>query len=87
MSYINIINHVENQKGGDILCKFKRIFAHEVPLNKSHPNYKLYYYNVMVEWETGGATTNPLSSIATYYPITCAFNDDDKNLLKQEEWR
>ena len=50
MSYNYIINDIENQEDECIVCKIKRIVAHEGPLNNSHPNYKGYIYNVMDKW-------------------------------------
>ena len=66
MLYININNHIEIQEDEDIVWKFKRNVAHEEPLNDSHPYYKWSNYNVMVEWETGETTTNPLCIITLY---------------------
>ena len=64
MSYSDIINKIANQEDEDILWKFKRIFAHDRPLNQYHTNSKGYLYNVMVELETWENTTETLSIIA-----------------------
>ena len=35
------------------------------------PNYKGYKYNIMIEWETGEITIEPLGIIGTDDHITC----------------
>ena len=40
-------------------------------------------YNVMVEWETGEITEEPLSIIAT---VTCAAYAKENNLIHLPEW-
>ena len=40
MSYNNIMNNISNQEDEDIVLKFKRIIAHEVPLIFVRSNYK-----------------------------------------------
>jgi hypothetical protein len=38
-------------------------------------------YNLMVEWETGEITTEPLHMIAADDPVTCAIYAKDNDLL------
>ena len=64
MSYSDIISNITKEEDENIVWGFKVIVAHEVSLNYSHTNYKVSLYNVMVEWETGDNTTEPLSIIA-----------------------
>ena len=80
MSYNDIISHITKQEDENIVWKFKRIVAHEGPLNYSHTNYKVSLYNVMIEWETGENTTKPLSIIVSHYPDTWALYDDEKKI-------
>ena len=57
ISYNEIINPIENQEDEYIFCKLKRIITHEEPIITSNSNYKLSWYNVMVEWYTVENTT------------------------------
>lgn len=41
-------------------------------LAAKHPNYNGSSYNIMVEWEDGSTTFEPLSVIAADDPVTCA---------------
>jgi hypothetical protein len=41
---------------------------------------------VMVEWETGEITTEPLNIIAADDPVTCALYARDNNLLEEAGW-
>ena len=53
------------------------------PLKKDYPNYNCSVYNVMVEWETGEITEEPLSLIAKDYPVTCAAYAKEQLCLPQ----
>ena len=55
-------------------------------LQKSDPNYNGSLYNVMVEWETGEITEEPLSIIAQGDLITCAASAKEHNLLHLPKW-
>ena len=44
-------------------------------------------YNVMVEWENGEITSEPLSIIAADDPVTCAIYARDNNLLELPGWK
>ena len=73
ISYHQVLNYLkkDNQED-DSLYKFTAITDHHGPLKKSDPNYNSSLYNVMVEWETGEITEEPLSIIAQDDPVTCA---------------
>ena len=58
--------------------------AHEGPLDHPSPSYKGSKYNVMIEWENGEITSEPLSMIAADDPITCAIYARNNNLLDAE---
>ena len=59
---------------------------HHGPLKKDDPNYISSPYNVMVEWETGEITEEPLSIIAQDDPVTCAAYAKEHNLLHLPKW-
>ena len=67
------------------MCKFKKIIIHKGPLTAYHTNIKVYIYNIMVKWETGETTTDPLFIILAYDTTTCVFYDDKNNLLKSKD--
>ena len=77
----------EDNIGTDRVWKFRRITTHEGPLSQSHPNYKGSKYNVMIEWENGEITSEPLSMIAADDPVTCAIYAKEKNLLNKPAWK
>ena len=41
--------------------KFKSITGHQGPLSRSDKNYKGCRYNVLVNWESGESTYEPLN--------------------------
>jgi len=87
MSYNEILAHIQCDEASDIVWKFCRITAHEGPLKQNHPNYKGSTYNVMIEWENGEITSEPLSIIAADDPVTCAIYAKENNLLEQDSWK
>ncbi len=88
LTYNEILNYIEQQNDDGIkLWKFKRISAHEGPLKSTDPTYKGSKYNVMIEWENGEITSEPLSIIAADDPVTCAIYARDNNLLETDGWK
>jgi hypothetical protein len=87
ISYNEMLDHIQRDEEGTTVWKFKRITAHEGPLKDNHPNYKGSKYNVMVEWETGEITSEPLSIIAADDPVTCAIYARENGLLDKEGWK
>jgi hypothetical protein len=71
----------------DIIWKFKRIVSHQDPLTPKHHNYKGSTYNVMVEWENGDTTMEPLQIIAQDDPVTCAIYAKNNGLLDTPGWK
>ena len=73
ISYNQVLNYLQKENQDDeSLYKFRAITDHHGPLKKDNPNYNGSLYNVMVEWETGEITEEPLSIIAKDDPVTCA---------------
>ena len=54
------------------LFKFRDIVAHQGPLESTDPDHKESKYNVMLEWESGEVTYEPLTLISKDDPISCA---------------
>ncbi len=87
LSYNQILDYLEQEEQTDNLFKFRCITNHLGPLTPDDPNYKGSSYNVMVEWETGEITEEPLSIIAADDPVTCAIYAKEHNLLHLNGWK
>ena len=83
----DIINRIEKEYEDPTVWKLQSITAHEGPLQQTHPNYKGSPYNVMIEWETGEITSEPLSIIAADNPVTCSIYAKQNDLLNTEGWK
>ena len=75
MSYNQLMDYIQKgtdaEQDPDSLFKFRDIVAHQGPLESTDPNHKGSKYNVMVEWESGEVTYEPLTLISKDDPITC----------------
>ena len=69
----------------DALWSFKDIIARQGPLTKEDPHYKGSY--VMIEWDTGETTYEPLSLIIQDESITCAVYAKKHGLLNTPGWK
>ena len=91
MTYSDICNHVHREQSrmedGEIYWKFRRILAHEGPLTHRDKNYKGCGYNLLVEWETGEQTMEPLNLVIADGPVTVACYARENNMLDTEGWR
>ncbi|KAL7564900.1 hypothetical protein ACA910_009389 [Epithemia clementina (nom. ined.)] len=91
ISYNQLMDYIQQdsqaQTQGDLLFKFRAITAHQRPLESSNPHYPGSKYNVLVEWETGETTCEPLSLIADDDPITCAVYGKKHGLLDEPGWK
>ena len=70
-----------------VLWRYKSIKAHQGPIKKGHKDWKGSAYNVLVEWETGEETYEPLHVIAADDPVTCAIYAKRNNLLNTPGWK
>ena len=87
LSYNQMLDHLEQENQQDQFYKLRAITAHKKPLSKKDSDYKGCLYNVMIEWERGETTKEPLSSIAADDPATCAVYANKNDLLHLEGWR
>ena len=74
LSHNEVMDYIAREEGQEVLWKFKQIVGHEGPLNSKHPSYKGSSCNIMVEWENGEKTCEPLNVIAADDPVTCAIH-------------
>ena len=75
-------NHPEEPK-----WTFKSIQDHQGPLKKNHPDYKGSMYNVLVEWEDGSTSYEPLHLMIEDDPISLALYARKHNLLSTPGWK
>ena len=91
MSYNQLMDYIQKGTDGeedlDLLFKFKDILAHQGPLESTDPNQKGSKYNVMVEWEPGEVTYEPLTLISKKDPINCAVYAKKRDLLDTTGWK
>ena len=68
MSYNQLMDYIQKgtdaEEDPDSLFKFRDIVAHQGPVESTDPNHKGSKYNVMVEWESGEVTYEPLTLIS-----------------------
>ena len=90
MSYNQLMDYIQKgtdaEEDLDLLFKFKGILAHQGPLESTDPNHKGSKYNVMVEWEPGEVTYEPLTLISKEDPINCAVYVKKRDLLDTTGW-
>ena len=90
MSYNQLMDYIQKGTDGeedpDSLFKFRDIVAHQGPLESIDPDQKGSKYNVMVEWECGELTYEPLTLISKEDPINCAVYAKKHDLLDTTRW-
>ena len=91
MSYNQLMDYIQKgtdaEEDPDSLFKFRDIVAHQGPLESTDPNHRGSKYNVMVEWESGEVTYEPLTLISKDDPITCAVYAKKHDLLDTTGWK
>ena len=82
MAYNDIIDIIANQYDDELNNPerklFKSIAAHEGPLSTKHPNYNGWKYNLLVQWEDGSVTREPLDIFGKDDPVSCTQYAKDK---------
>ena len=90
MSYNQLMDYIQKgtdaEEDPDSLFKFRDIVAHQGPLESIDPDQKGSKYNVIVEWESGEVTYEPLTLISKDDPITCAVYAKKHDLLDTTGW-
>jgi len=87
ITYNKLLEYITCDEDSSIVWKFRRIVSHQGPLKSDHHDYKGSTYNVMVEWENGEVTAEPLQLIAADDPVTCAIYAKENNLLDLPGWK
>jgi hypothetical protein len=79
LSYNQVMDYLHKDLENPTLWRFKRIVSHQGPLKQYDKDYKGSLYIVMIEWEGGEVTMEPLSIIAKDDPVTCAIMPEITN--------
>ena len=88
ITYNKLLDYLAKQdEDNEVVWKFRRIVSHQGPLKPGDKDYKGSNYNVMIEWETGEITSEPLKLIAADDPVTCAIYAKEHGLLDQPGWK
>ena len=91
MSYNQLMDYIQKgtdaEEDPDSLFKFRDIVAHQGPPESTDPDHKGSKSNVMVEWESGEVTYEPLALISKDDPITCAVYAKKHDLLDTTGWK
>jgi hypothetical protein len=82
ITYNELMDFVKkNQENDAIVWQFRCIVGHQGPLLWHDKDYNGSRFNVLVEWENGEITTEPLSVIAANDPVICAVYAREHDLL------
>jgi hypothetical protein len=93
LCYNELMDYIEKDKqqhqddDGNGLWNFKHIVEHEGPFRTSDPEYKGSRYNVLIDWENGEITCEPLNIFGKDDPVTCTVYACEHRLLEEEGWK
>eukprot|EP00977_Amphora_coffeiformis_P007477 scaffold1638_cov103-Amphora_coffeaeformis.AAC.2 len=87
LTYNQVLEYLNQNDVNPVIWKYKWIVSHQGPLKPGDTGYNGSIYNVMLEWEGGEISSEPLSVIAKDDPVTCAIYAKDNNLLDTEGWK
>jgi hypothetical protein len=88
ITYNELLDFIKkNQENDAIMWQFQCIVGHQGPLLRHDKDYNGSRFNVLVEWENGEITTEPLLVIAADDPVTCAVYAREHDLLDVEGWK
>jgi hypothetical protein len=82
LKHKKIKNHPEEPR-----WTFSSIEGHKVPIRKGHPDHKCSSFNVLVKWEDGSQSYEPLDEMAADDPITLALYARANNFLDTPGWK
>ena len=79
--------HEQELRGEIETFTYRGITAHQGPLSNHDPRYKGAKYNILVQWEDGTETWEPLNLILADDPATVAAYAKENNLLDTPGWK
>jgi hypothetical protein len=87
ITYNKMLEYISRDDEDQVVWKFRRIVSHQGPLKPNDRSYNGSSYNIMIEWENGEITSEPLDVIAADDPVTCAIYAKDHDLLDLPGWK
>ena len=91
VTYNELLNHLDHDPDDVVFSeqeyRMRQITAHQGPLKPTDAHYKGSSYNVLVEWENGETSYEPLSFIASDDPLLCAIYAKNNGLLDLDGWK
>jgi hypothetical protein len=87
MSHNDLLSSLEKDGEMNTVWHFQCITGHQGPLTPKDKDWNGSSYNVMIEWETGEITDEPLAIIPADVPVTCAIYARDNKLLDLDGWK
>lgn len=87
--YNQILYHIDEDDAinRETVWRFKCIVGNEGPRHTMHPSYNGSSYDIILEWESGEITAEPLTIISKCDLVTCAIYARENNLLDTPGWR
>ena len=91
VAYNDVVDYIEQDQTWDGIWKFKEILAHKTVKRRDtkaagNGGYMGSAVNVLVLWETGEQTWEPLGQIYKDDPVTVAIYVEKHNLLGKPGW-
>ena len=89
VAYNEVLNFIDDNFMGEQegTWQFKKIISHQGPLIPDDPNYKGSSWNVLVHWETGEKSWEPLRTMAIgHSKVTLAEYGAENGLLDEPQW-
>jgi len=91
VAYNDIVDYIEADDTWDGVWKFRRILDHKY-VKRSDKNYMQCSVNVLIEWESGETSWQPLhrkdkAGIYDSDPVTVAIYACENNLLDAKGWK
>ena len=87
VAYGQLMNLIESDKQEDGTWVFHEIISHQGPLRPGDRNYRGSSWNVLIMWETGEISWEPLSEIAQTAEAECALYAKEHKLLNLDGWK
>jgi hypothetical protein len=89
--YHDLLDKINSQhsidEDGNTVWKFLKFEAHSGPLTNKDPSYHGSSYNILIRWEDGSCTYEPLTIMDKDTPEMCAQYAIDHNLLNTDGWK
>lgn len=85
VSYNDIVDYIEEDQTWDGIWKFRRILKHK-KVSPKDPDYNKSQWNILIEWEGGETSWEPLAHMVKQDPVTVAIYAREHKLLNVKGW-